>query len=98
MSTVRRLAAALLTAASLAFAAIQPGLAQETCLSNVDLPAAIARGDIPPVAQVLERNGIGRNTEVLSVEACRSDGGWAYHVGVIDASGKARTLVLRASG
>ena len=59
---------------------------------------AIARGEIPPVAQVLERNGLARGTQVLSVRACQSGGGWAYYVGVIDASGQARTLVLRASG
>jgi hypothetical protein len=98
MKPLCRLSAAFLTAVSLAFATTQPGFAQDACLSNLDLQAAIARGDIPPLAEVLQRNGIGRNTEVLSVEVCREDGGWAYRVGVIDADGRARTLVLQASG
>ena len=98
MIDLRHFAAAFAAAATLSFAAVAPAGAQQACLSNLDLQSAIARGDIPPVAQVLERNGIDRNTEVLSVEACRSDGGWAYYVGVIDSSGKARTLVLQASG
>ncbi len=84
--------------ALLSLSAAAPAAAQDACLSNRDLQAKIAAGEIAPVAQVLDQAGVGRNTEVLSVEACESDGGWSYYIGVIDAYGEARTLVLRASG
>ncbi len=96
--TFKPLVAALAAATLISLSAAVPAAAQEACLSNRDLQTRIASGEIAPVAQVLERNGIGRNTEVLSVEVCRDNGNWAYYVGVIDAYGQARTLVLRASG
>ena len=94
---IRTLVAVMTAAMMMVSAGPMPAGAQESCLSNRDLQAAIARGDIAPVAEVLQREGIDKNTEVLSVEACQSNGGLAYYIGVIDAQGQARTLVLQAS-
>ncbi len=68
------------------------------CLSNRALQSAIASGEIPPVSDVLEQEGVNPD-DVLSVKLC--DGGpgaLAYFVGVLDQSGEANTLVLPASG
>jgi hypothetical protein len=98
IAVLRTLVAASMAATLMSFATAMPAGAQDACLSNRDIQAKISSGEIAPVAQVLERNGIDRDTEVLSVEVCAAGNGWSYYVGVIDASGQARTLVLQASG
>ena len=83
--------------AIIAFASAGGALAQEQCLSDTELTAAITAGEIQTYAQVMAREGI-TDAKVLSVQACRGDGGWVYQLGVINAAGEARTLVLQASG
>jgi len=87
-----------LLATIMVLAGVVPVSAQDSCLSNRELQAAIANGEIPPVAEVLQQAGIDRSTEVLSVQACGAGGAFSYHVGVLDAYGEASTLVLQASG
>lgn len=68
------------------------------CLSNRDLQSAIASGEIPPVSDVLQAEGVDPD-DVLSVKLCEGGGGGlAYFVGVLGRSGEASTLVLPATG
>jgi hypothetical protein len=90
--------APMMVAATMSLVAADPAAAQDACMSNRELQAAIESGEIAPVAQVLDQAGVGRDTQVLSVEVCQQNGGWAYFVGVINAQGEAQTLVLPASG
>jgi hypothetical protein len=90
--------APLLAAVLLCAALVVPGFAQGGgggCLSNRDLQAAISAGEIPPVAEVLESQGVNPD-DVLSVKACDEGGEIVYVVGVLDEYGEAQTLVLRA--
>jgi hypothetical protein len=89
--------APLLAAVLLCAALVAPGFAQGGggCLSNRDLQAAISSGEIPPVAEVLESQGVNPD-DVLSVKACDEGGEIVYVVGVLDEYGEAQTLVLRA--
>ena len=71
---------------------------EQDCLSNRALQSAIASGEIPPVSDVLDAEGVSPG-DVLSVKVCESGGGaLAYFVGVLDAYGEASTLVLPAHG
>src|SRR5690349_10968177 len=68
------------------------------CMSNRALQSAIASGEIPPVSDVLEEEGVDPD-DVLSVKVCEGGGGaLAYFVGVLDRYGEASTLVLPAGG
>jgi hypothetical protein len=67
------------------------------CMSNRALQSAIASGEIPPVSQVLQEQGVNPDS-VLSVKACDGGGALSYFVGVMDPNGEANTLVLPADG
>ena len=70
----------------------------DECMSNRALQSAIASGEIPPVSDVLDAEGVNPE-DVLSVKLCESRGGaLAYFVGVLDRYGEASTLVLPAGG
>ena len=69
----------------------------EECMSNRALQSAIASGEIPPVSDVLDAEGVNPD-DVLSVKLCESRGALAYFVGVLDRYGEASTLVLPAGG
>jgi hypothetical protein len=95
---VSALLAPLAVATTMGISATAPAEAQDACMSNRELQTAIESGEVAPVAAVLEQAGVGRDTQVLSVEVCQDNGGWAYFVGVLDAYGEAQTLVLPAGG
>ena len=96
---------ASVVAVALVFAALSfPAAAQfeqfeeEGCMSNRALQSAIASGEIPPVSDVLDAEGVNPD-DVLSVKVCEGSGGaLAYYVGVLDRYGEASTLVLPAGG
>jgi hypothetical protein len=70
----------------------------EDCLSNRALQSAIASGEIPPVSDVLDAQGVDPD-DVLSVKVCQGRGGaLSYFVGVLNPYGEASTLVLPADG
>jgi hypothetical protein len=70
---------------------------ERDCLSDRQIYSAVEQGELPPLEDVLRANGVDRSTQVLSVQVCEDDGGGlAYFVGVLNASGEARTLVLPA--
>ncbi len=94
---IAAMVAPMLAAVLFCAALVVPGFAQggDGCLSNRDLQAAIASGEIPPVAEVLAAQGISPD-DVLSVKACDEGGEIVYVVGVLDEYGEAQTLVLRA--
>lgn len=73
-----------------------PGLAQETCLSDAEIQAAVSNGTILPVARVLEREGIAASTQVLSVRVCGAGGQLNYVLAVLGASGAAQNLTVSA--
>ena len=97
--------APVLTAALMLVAATLPATAQfeefegeQSCMSNRALQSAIASGEIPPVSDVLEEQGVDPD-DVLSVKLCEEgNGALAYFVGVLDRYGEANTLVLPAGG
>ena len=71
---------------------------EQDCLSNRALQSAIASGEIPPVSDVLDQEGVNPD-DVLSVKVCAGRGGALnYFVGVLDPYGEANTLVLPAEG
>jgi hypothetical protein len=104
IETVLAKFAPIVAAALLFFATPLPATAQfeqfeaRECLSNRALQSAIASGEIPPVSDVLEEEGVDPD-DVLSVRLCEGGGGaMAYFVGVLDPYGEASTLVLPAGG
>ncbi len=104
IETVLAKFAPIVAAALLIFASSVPATAQfeqfeaRECMSNRALQSAIAAGEIPPVSDVLENEGVDPD-DVLSVKLCEGGGGaLAYFVGVLDQRGEASTLVLPAGG
>ena len=104
IETVLAKFAPIVAAALLFFASPVPATAQfeqfeaVDCMSNRALQSAIASGEIPPVSDVLEEEGVNPD-DVLSVKLCEGGGGGlAYFVGVLDPYGEASTLVLPAGG
>ena len=99
MTRLMSLALAAIIAATLPVLPVStPAFAQDRdCLSDRQIYAAVERGELPPLEDVLRANGIERSTQVLSVQVCEDDGGgFAYYVGVLNSYGEARTLVLPA--
>ena len=90
--------AVLLIAMALPAAAQFEQFEAEDCLSNRALQSAIASGEIPPVSDVLDAQGVDPD-DVLSVKVCQGRGGaLSYFVGVLNPYGEASTLVLPADG
>lgn len=70
--------------------------AQDGCWDNAAIQSALAAGQIRPVADVLAREGIPPTTQVLNVKVCNQGGGPVYVLAVLEPSGEARNLTVRA--
>lgn len=71
--------------------------AQQSCWDDGAVQAAVSSGQIQPISQVLAREGISGSTQVLSVKVCEQGGAPVYVVAVLEASGSAKNLTLRAN-
>jgi len=94
-------AAPLAVATTLFFCGIAPAVAQGACMSNMEMQAALARGEVRSLPEVMIANGYDlREWQVLGApELCRQpSGAFVYRISVQSRTGEARTLVLRASG
>jgi hypothetical protein len=90
------LMAAVLAATMALPLGVGPAIAQDGCWDNAAIQSALAAGQIRPVADVLAREGIAPTTQVLNVKVCDQDGGPVYVLAVLEASGEARNLTVRA--
>jgi hypothetical protein len=90
------LCAPFVVALPIVFACAMPALAQGQCLSNREIQAALASGEIQPVASVLANAGVGRDETLVSVKVCKEGGGLVYVVAVIGPDGNPRNLTLPA--
>lgn len=91
-----RLISLALAASLVVPASLGPALAQDGCWDNAAIQAALANGQIQPVAAVLAREGIPSTTQVLTVKVCDQGGAPVYQLAVLEASGEARNLTLNA--
>ncbi|HRE43598.1 MAG TPA: PepSY domain-containing protein [Terricaulis sp.] len=57
---------------------------------------AVRRGDILPLAQVIEAATRRVPGEVIEVELDREDDGWEYEIKVLTPSGRVREITLNA--
>lgn len=91
-----RITSLVLAVTLVAPASLGPALAQDGCWDNAAIQAALASGQIQPVAAVLAREGIPATTQVLTVKVCDQGGALVYQLAVLEASGQARNLTLGA--
>lgn len=66
------------------------------CLSRQDIQAQLARGEIAPLADVMNREGIKERP--LSVEVCDVNGQPHYIVNMMDSAGGTQSVTLNARG
>ncbi|WP_207747573.1 hypothetical protein [Pelagibacterium limicola] len=71
-------------------------VAQGACWDNTRIQAAVASGEIRPVADILEREGIPAANVTGAVKVCEQGGGLVYVLPVLEASGEARNLTVSA--
>ena len=96
MTLMTRLLFTFLSVALVGAMLLAPAWAQENCLTDAEVQAAVAGGEIQPVARVLEREGVPASTQVLSVRVCETGGELSYVLAVLGEAGEASTLTLSA--
>ena len=96
-TALTRTIAALAASAAMVALAL-PAAAQGECLNNRQVQAAIAQGEILPLAEVLAMAGVDGSADVLSAQVCDLGGGQLYYqVAVLDSYGESENLVLNAT-
>jgi|GEM_PF-5679177 len=76
---------------------VDTALAQEGCLSNREIQAAISEGRLAPLGQVMASAGVSAKP-LDPVRVCGSGGSYYYELNVIDQSGATQSLRLNAGG
>ena len=87
----------LVLALSVGIAAILPvSVAMADKSDHIEARELLRRGEIVPLAQILEVVGHRVPGDVIEVELERDDGVWEYKVKVLTATGRVRKLTLDA--
>jgi len=72
-----------------------PVLAQE-CLSRSEIQDKINSGEVRQLAEAMQASGVDGRIISQQARLCRSGGGWAWQVNVMDANGESRPVSLPA--
>ncbi len=73
-------------------------VAQQNCLSDVQIQQSVANSSILPLSEVLTRGNVAKNSKVLPpINVCYVDGELFYQFSVLSKNGNAQKLVLPAT-